>query len=126
MYTGQIGLNTSRHTKFPSNASDELRDSESSERSLKRRVSHSALTPEVEDDPIRSAIRATAKLGPVTTSKTSTDADLTHTAMSISEVVAAEEDVDVSDLIKSIHSPDKLAHSGYGSKNRRGRMYMFE
>jgi hypothetical protein len=113
MYTGQTGLNTSRHTKFPSNASDELRESESSERSLKRRVSHSALTPEVEDDPIRSAIRATAKSGPVTISKTSTDADLTHTAMSISEVVAAEEDVDVSDFIKFIHSPDNLAHSGY-------------
>lgn len=99
MYTGQAGLNSSRHTKFPSSASDEIRDHKLGEQSLQRRVSHSALPPDVESDPIRSAIRATAKSGPIFAPNSLTDSELTNKAMSVSEVVAAEEDVDVGNLL---------------------------
>lgn len=101
MYTGQAGLNSSRHTRLPSNASDastvsEFRTSDLAGQSKQRRVS-SALISEAEADPIRRAIRATARIGPVVTNtKGTTDVDQLREAMSVTEVIAAEEDVDVS------------------------------
>lgn len=100
MYTGQAGLSSSRHTEFLTNESEERRDPKTGPQSVQRRVSHSALPPDVEDDPIRTAIRATAKSGPVASLRVSTGSESNHEAMSISEVIAAEEDVDVRNLLR--------------------------
>lgn len=106
MYTAQAGLNSSRHTRLPSNASDvstlsEFRTSNLVGQSLQRRVS-SALISEAEADPIRRAIRATAKTGPfLTDAQDDRDTDRLG-EMSINEVVAAEEDVDVSKLTGTV------------------------
>ena len=126
MFTGQAGLSSSRHTKLLSDASDELRDSANSEQTLKRRVSHSALPPDVEGDPIRAAIRATAKSGPIAISKIVTDPDPTHDAMSTSEVIAAEEDVDVGSRDNAVGRSNTPIYSGCGWKSQRGQTYMFE
>lgn len=126
MFTGQAGLSSSRHTKLLSDASDELRDSANSEQTLKRRVSHLALPPDVEGDPIRAAIRATAKSGPIAISKIVTDPDPTHDAMSTSEVIAAEEDVDVGSRDNAVGRSNTPIYSGCGWKSQRGQTYMFE
>lgn len=127
MFTGQAGLSSSRHTKLLSDASDELRDSANSEQTLKRRVSHPALPPDVEGDPIRVAIRATAKSGPLAISKVVTNPDSTLDAMSTSEVIAGEEDVDVgSSRDNAVGRSDTPIYSGCGWKSQRGQMYMFE
>lgn len=100
MYTAQTGLNSSRHTRLPSNASDvstvsEFRTSNLAGQNLQRRVS-SALISEAEADPIRRAIRATARTGPLLhDTMNTTNISRPEEAMSIAEVIAAEEDVDV-------------------------------
>lgn len=133
MYTAQTGLTSSRHTRLPSNASDvstlsEFRTSDLVGQNLQRRVS-SALISEAEADPIRRAIRATARTGPFVPDVHDDHSTSKPEEMSINEVVAAEEDVDVSHPFYPIieyWALTMIACSGCGWRNQQDQTYTFE
>jgi hypothetical protein len=100
MFTAQTGLNATRHQRLSSNASDVSAEADSREshgRNKQRRVSSSLIAHSIETDPIREAIWATSRAGPLSANAHDRQtADRTEETMSINEVTAAEEDVDVS------------------------------
>lgn len=104
MFTAQTGLNATRHQRLSSNASDVSAEAdlrESYGRNKQRRVS-SSLIAHIEADPIREAIWATSRAGPLpTNSHDRLNADQAEETMLINEVIAAEEDVDVSQCLQS-------------------------